>query len=309
MAATCVLALAGAACGNVQPSSQGGGSPNEPPRGLVVGASAAVYPLAEAANERLDLESSDAEIAIERSEPRTSFERLCAGEMQAVGSERSISSAEARRCRRNDISYTRFRVAIDAVAVATNQALPINCITTRQLKRLWSADSKVEKYNELDVRFPNQRVRLYGPPPGSPGFELFTKATLGEQGSSRGDYARSGDGSELVQGVASDTGALGYLGFAYLDQNRDKLNAVGIDAGDGCVKPSRTTIQSGEYGPLARPLSMYVSEGALRGEPGRALVETMLSRQQELTEAALLAPLSPQQVESERERLGVPLGP
>ncbi len=67
----------------------------------------------------------------------------------------------------------------------------------------------------------------------------------------------------LVQGIEGSPGGLGYFGFSYYEQNQDKLNLVGIDAGDGCVKPSSENIQSGEYKPLSRPLFMYPSEKAL----------------------------------------------
>jgi phosphate transport system substrate-binding protein len=48
--------------------------------------------------------------------------------------------------------------------------------------------------------------------------------------------------------------------------------AVGIDDGDGCVKPSLETAQSGEY-PLSRPLFIYVNKDSLNEPHVKAFVE------------------------------------
>ena len=74
-----------------------------------------------------------------------------------------------------------------------------------------------------------------------------------------------------VQGVAGSDGGLGYFGFSYYEQNKDKLNLVGVDDGGGkCVKPTTETIQNGSYKPLSRPLFMYPSdEGAASGPRSR----------------------------------------
>ena len=54
----------------------------------------------------------------------------------------------------------------------------------------------------------------------------------------REDYEPSEDDNQLVTGVEGDDGGLGYFGFSYYEGAADQLNLVGIDSGDGCVKPS-----------------------------------------------------------------------
>jgi len=76
----------------------------------------------------------------------------------------------------------------------------------------------------------------------------------------------------IVQGVASDTGALGYFGLAYYEENRDRVTGLGIDDGDpsngeGCVLPSTATVDDGTYQPLARPIFIYVSRQAAEEKP------------------------------------------
>ena len=55
----------------------------------------------------------------------------------------------------------------------------------------------------------------------------------------RDDYEASEDDNQLVQGVSGSENGLGYFGFSYYEANTDKLNLVGVDAGDGCVDAER----------------------------------------------------------------------
>ncbi len=67
----------------------------------------------------------------------------------------------------------------------------------------------------------------------------------------------------LVQGIDGDKNALGYFGFAYYEENQDKLNLVAVDGGKRLRAALPETILSGEYTPLSRPLFVYVREDAL----------------------------------------------
>ena len=101
----------------------------------------------------------------------------------------------------------------------------------------------------------------------------------------------------LVQGVEGEDGGLGYFGFSYYEQNQDKLNLVGVDGGDGCVKPSNETIQNGTYKPLARPLFMYPSEKSLARPEVKAFMEYTLANQDTIAKSSQIVPLTPEQLE------------
>jgi phosphate transport system substrate-binding protein len=66
----------------------------------------------------------------------------------------------------------------------------------------------------------------------------------------------------LVQGISGDRGSLGYFGYAYFVENRDKLKPVAVDGGQGCVTPTDATINDGTYAPLSRPLFIYLRKDA-----------------------------------------------
>jgi len=115
---------------------------------------------------------------------------------------------------------------------------------------------------------------------------------MGETGASRPDFAASEDDNVLVQGVAGERYALGYFGYAYYVNNADKLKAIAIDDGNGCVAPSPATIENRTYGPLARPLFLYVNPESLKRTEVRAFVEFYLMFAREFLPQVGYVPLS-----------------
>ena len=62
----------------------------------------------------------------------------------------------------------------------------------------------------------------------------------------------------------------------------DKVRALGVDAGAGCVLPTRETIEAGEYVPLSRPLYIYVNAESLGRPEVVAFVEFYMDNAAEL---------------------------
>jgi len=89
--------------------------------------------------------------------------------------------------------------------------------------------------------------------------------------------------------VATDADALGYFGYAYFLDTRDRLKAVAVDAGGGCVAPSPATIADGSY-PLARPLYVYVSRPALARPEAREFMRFYLATAKAAVEAVGYVP-------------------
>ena len=70
---------------------------------------------------------------------------------------------------------------------------------------------------------------------------------------------------------------MAFVGFAYYEENKDKVKAVAIDHGKGCVLPSRETVLDGTYQPLSRPLFIYVNVKSLDRPEVQAFVDFYLS--------------------------------
>jgi phosphate transport system substrate-binding protein len=112
----------------------------------------------------------------------------------------------------------------------------------------------------------------------------------------------------LVQGVSGDAGGLGYFGFSYYEQNQDTLNLVGVDDGNGCVKPDLQKIQDGSYTPLSRPIFMYPSAKALERPEVKAFMEYAITNGEEIATNAQMVPLTPEQATESKAKIDALVG-
>lgn len=307
--AAAVVVAAGltlAACGGSDEGGNGGsGSEGEALSGpVVIDGSSTVEPLSSAAAELFMGENPDTNVTVGTSGTGGGFKKFCVGETDISDASREIKDEEIATCEENNIAYTQLLVANDALSVVVNKENDwVDCLTVEQLNKMWAPGSTVKNWNEIDPSFPNEPLGLFGPGSDSGTFDYFTEAINGEEGQSRTDYNPSEDDNVIVQGVAGSKGALGYFGFSYLEANADKIKAVQIDGGEGCVKPSADTAQDGTYKPLARSLFIYVSDAGLKKPQVVGFSEFYLEFNTEIVEAAEFIPLTEEQVSTAQAEL------
>jgi phosphate transport system substrate-binding protein len=229
------------------------------------------------------------------------FERFCAGETDISNASRAIKDEEAAICEENGVEYIELQVATDALTNVVNVENDwATCLTVEQLNTIWKPGSKVDNWNQVDPSFPDVGLKLYGAGTDSGTFDYFTDGLKGEEGASRSDCSATEDDNVTVQGVSGDEGALGYFGFSYFEENQDKLKALEVDGGSGCVAPSVEAAQNGTYTPLSRPLFMYVKLSSL--DENESLVEFVrftLDNEQTIAQEAQFVPLSQEQIDQQ----------
>ena len=274
--------------------------------------SSTVGPLVQAAAETFQQENPDVKVTVGISGTGGGFERFCAGETDISNASRPIKEdEEAPLCADNGVEYVELQVAVDAITVVTNKENDFaTCLTVDQLHTMWApeAEGKIDNWNQIDPSFPDEELELSGPGTDSGTFDYFTDAVNGEEGASRADYNASEDDNVIVTAVEGAPGALGYFGYTYYEQNQDKLNAVEIDGGSGCVAPSAETAQDGTYTPLSRPLFIYVKKESLARPEVAAFVQYILDDNAEITEAALFIPPHEQDLQTSKDTLAAALG-
>ena len=192
----------------------------------------------------------------------------------------------------------------DGISVVVNKANDwATCMTVEELKILWEPGSTVSKWSDIRPEWPDNRINLYGPGTDSGTFDFFTEEIIGEVQASRSDFTMSEDDNVLVIGVNGDRGALGYFGYAYYLENKDMINTVAIDGGEGCVEPTSETIEGGTYMPLARPLLIYVNKASLKKPEVTAFVEYYMVNAGQLVEEVGYVKLSNDEYESELAKI------
>jgi phosphate transport system substrate-binding protein len=304
-AACGVLALSAAACGDDEDEDGGGGAGGDLSGSVRIDGSSTVGPFAQAAAQLFNQENKNVKISVGTSGTGGGFEKFCAGETDISDASRPIKDdEEVPICKKNGVTYKEVQVSNDGIAVVTNTAVEIDCMTTDELKKLWNEGSTAKRFSDVNPKFPDAEVSLYGPGTDSGTFDFFTDEINGEEGVSRKDYQPSEDDNVLVQGVEGDEGGLAYFGFSYYEQNKEKLNLVGVDGGSGCVKPSTDAIQNGRYKPLSRPLFMYPSEKALAREEVKAFMDFVVDNYEQIAQSSQIVPMSPEQADKAKQALG-----
>jgi phosphate transport system substrate-binding protein len=223
------------------------------------------------------------------------FKKFCRGEIDISNASRPILKKEMEECRAAGIEYFELPVAFDALTVVVNPKNSfIRQLTLAEMKKMWepAAQGKVTRWNQVNPQWPDQPMKLFGPGADSGTFDYFTEAVVGKSKSSRGDFTASEDDNVLVQGVSRDVNSLGYFGFAYYVENRDKLKAVAIVNEKGqAVAPSMEAVEKGTYTPLARPIFIYASAKSLARPEVKEFVEYYMNHGGTLSKEVKYVPL------------------
>lgn len=273
---------------------------------ILIDGSSTVAPLMTLVAEDYQSENSGVRVTVGTSGTGGGFEKFCAGEVDIANASREIKETEIEACQKAGIEFIEVIVANDALSVVVNTNNTwAECLTVDQVKKAWEpgAQGTVTRWNQVDPSFPDTPIGLYGAGTDSGTFDYFTKAINGEEGASRTDYNPSEDDNVTVKGVEGDEGALGYFGFSYLEENLERVKAVKIDGGKGCVEPSVAAVQDGTYTPLARPLYAYVSKAAGARPEVKAFFQYFDEVRDELTTEALFVPLDDAQKQQESAKV------
>lgn len=301
--ATVSLMLSG--CGGQSGASTDGGG------GLsgtvTIDGSSTVAPLSEAAADLFRDVEPGVNVTVATAGTGGGFKKFCAGETDISDASRAISDEEKAACEKAGISFTEVIIANDGLAVVVNpENTWATCLTVAQLKTMWSpaSEGKVTNWNQIDAKFPDQPLTLFGAGTDSGTFDYFTAAINGEEGASRTDYSPSEDDNITIQGVKGDKGASGYFGLSYVEENPDSVKAVQVDGGDGCVAPSTETVQDESYTPLSRPLFIYVKHASYTDNPAvKAYVDFFVENEAKIAEQALFVGLTAEQKKTAQSEL------
>ena len=229
---------------------------------VTIDGSSTVYPITEAVAEEFQTANSGVQVPTAFSGTGGGFKKFCTGETDINDASRPIKAdddGEGKACTANGIEFVELQVAIDGVTVVVNPANTFaSCLTVEELNKIYGPDSPKDlKWSDVRAEFPAQPVNRFMPGADSGTFDYFTEEINGEADAATQNATQSEDDNVLVTGVSGDQNGIAFFGYAYYVENKDKLKAVGVDGGSGCVEPTDATINDGSYAPLSRPLFIY----------------------------------------------------
>jgi phosphate transport system substrate-binding protein len=292
------LAIFAAACGD--DSGDGGGGVSG---SVNVSGSSTVEPITSQIAEKFNGENPDVAISVEGPGTTDGFVVFCDGETDINDASRAIEPEEVDACASSDVTYVELYIGIDGLTVIVNPDNPVECLTFNDLYALFGPESAdfttwgdAREFSDslggesgipteiddtsLDITRPGEESGTYGS-----FIDIVTSGIAEEQGVAEDEAdtlavgpntQQSGNDNFIIDGVGGSEGGLGFVGFAFAEENSDVVKEVEIDGGDGCVGPDADTIADASY-PISRPLFIYPSGAAAESDAASSFVDYYLS--------------------------------
>ncbi len=237
--------------------------------------SSTVGPLTEKILEMFNQEGFAGEVKNDIIGSGAGFKRFCGtGETDVANASRGIKDSEKEDCgklspARNPIE---FRVGTDAIAIVVSKENTFaKDITLEELGKIFTT---AEKWSDVRADWPAENILRFTPGTDSGTFDFFTEVVIQKPAKiekiedakklvlAASNLQLSEDDNVLVQGVEGSKYAIGYFGFAYYQEQKDKLNVLSVNG----IAPSEMTAEDGSY-ILSRPLFIYSDAQVMKDKP------------------------------------------
>ena len=208
----------------------------------------------------------DVKIEVEGKGSATAPPALLAGASQLGPMSRPMSAEEADAFEKKyGYKASRFRAAVDTLAVYVNKDNPIECLSLQQLNRIFSSTRKVAFGGDIKTwgdagltgEWSTKPISLYGRNSISGTYEFFKETAL-YSGNYKAEVKQQPGSEAVVQGVASDRFGIGYSGIGYKTEGVRTV-PLALYPGAKCYETSAEAAYSRNY-PLARYLYIYLNK-------------------------------------------------
>ena len=283
-----------AACGNgasPTPSAGGSGGGGDLTGEIFISGSSTVEPISSIVASDFNAANPNVDYSVDGPGTGDGMALLCDGSIDIADASRPIEDEEAAICEDNGVNFIELQIGIDGISVITSHDnTDVTCLSFADLYALtgpesqgfdtWDAANGLAdeigsgEYGEVHTPFPSKPLDISAPGEESGTYDTyvgFVVAGLAEERgadeATRPDYTANADDNVIIENIGGSDGTLGWVGFAFADENSDTVTSLEVDGGEGCVAPTPETIASGEY-PMSRPLFIYVNadEAAARPE-------------------------------------------
>lgn len=233
---------------------------------MITAGSSTVYPMSEVAVSEFRAAGYAGNITIDSIGSGAGFERF-------VKLESDISNASAAMPQdKKDLAKAagrepiEFLVATDALAIVVHKTNTFAMNLTQAEIKL--AFSTATTWDQVRAGFPKEKILRFIPGTDSGTFTYFVEHFYKKDKGpilAASDLQLSEDDNILVRGIEGNPYAIGFFGFAYYVEEKDRLNIVSVDG----ITPSESTVNARTY-PLARPLFLYCAQSIMKAKPQAA---------------------------------------
>lgn len=264
---------------------------------VAISGSSTVEPISAGVAELFNGLHPDVAIQVEGPGTGDGAQLFCTGQIDIGDASRPYKDAEKELCAENGIEFIELVVAIDGLSVLTSHDNEtFACLATSDLYALmgpeslgfdnWSdANDLAAAIGAPNAPYPDADLAITAPGEESGTYDTFVEFAIADLAEERGqtdelrpDYVASPNDNVIIEGIAGSQTSLGFVGYAFYLANQDRVKALAIDGGDGCVVPTAATIADGTY-PYSRLLYIYVNKASAQRAEVAAYVDLYLSEQ------------------------------
>lgn len=253
---------------------------------IAVSGSSTVEPISTGVAELLKESNPDFNYTIEGPGTGDGFKRFCAGEIDISDASRKIKDEEAASCASAGIEYAELQVAFDGITVMTSpDNSAVDCLSFADLYALvgpestgfatWADAQALATELGSTLTYPDASLDITGPGEESGTFDSFVELVIAktaearsQDATTRPDYVASANDNTIIEGITGSASALGWVGFAFAEENQDSIKELGVskEPGGECITPTAETIADGSY-PISRSLYIYVNTAKAAANP------------------------------------------
>jgi phosphate transport system substrate-binding protein len=256
---------------------------------VAISGSSTVQPISQAVSEAFNATQPDVAISVDGPGTGDGFKLFCQGEIDIADASRKIKDEEAKTCADAGIEFVELKVAIDGLSILTsiNDTTGVTCLSFADLYGLvgpesegfdnWKDAQAIATELGSTTTLPDAPLAISGPGEESGTYDYFVEQIVtpntearGQEAQTRKDYNSSPNDNVIIEGIAGSDTSLGWVGYAYAEENLDKVKFFEVAKEPGtCVGPTKETIADNSY-PLSRDLFIYVNKAKAAENPAVA---------------------------------------
>lgn len=209
-----------------------------------------VLPLSQEAAENYKKKNPASAVSVTGGGSGVGISALISGTTEIAQASRKIKFDEKLKIQESGNSLKEIIIAYDALSVIVNPSNKVSKLTREQLEGIFTG--KITNWKEVGGE--DLKIVPYSRETSSGTYEFFKESVLKNKNYKSGIMSLPATGA-IIQSISQTKGAIGYVGFAYLNTKVKTIN-ISYDKGKTYVVPNITNVKNKTY-PVVRPLYYY----------------------------------------------------
>jgi phosphate transport system substrate-binding protein len=206
----------------------------------------------------------DMKVFVTGSGSGTGIKALMDGTTMIATSSREAKDKEVSDAKAKGVTLTSHKIALDGIVPVVHPSMKIDDLTMDQLRAIYNG--KIKSWKDLGAA--NRPLAVVSRDTSSGTYEVWEEKVL-QKDPVRPDALLVASSGQMVQTVAQNPYAIGYLGIGYIEKSVKAIRVNGKIA-------TEASVRDGSW-PIARPLFLY-SNGNPTGAAGK-FIDFLLSKE------------------------------